>query len=81
MTLQIIAYFYILYSRLNRITYSKVLPVESLHYIKIIVLKFVCLSRFECLSATDEKHFCAFSCMRFFHTNHTHATPKPFMCI
>jgi len=33
------------------------------YYLKKIVLKFVCLSRLEWLSATDEKHFCEFSCM------------------
>jgi len=41
----------------------------SLYYIKKIVLKMFCLSRFEWLSATDEKDFCEFSCMRIFHTN------------
>ena len=34
---------------------------QILYNIKIIVLKFVCLSRFEWLSATDERHVCEFS--------------------
>jgi len=36
--------------------------IYILYNIKIIVLKFVCLSPFEWLSATDERHFCEFSC-------------------
>ena len=29
---------------------------------EVIVLKFMCLSRFEWLSATDERHICEFLC-------------------
>ena len=38
------------------------MPRRILYNIKIIVLKFVTLSRFEWLSATDERHVCEFSC-------------------
>ena len=38
------------------------LRLNILYYIKIIVLKFVTLSRFGWLSATDERHVCEFSC-------------------
>ena len=52
-------------SRIFRVTLCAIDVLPTVYYIKKIVLKFVCLSRFEWLSATDEKHFCNFHVCEF----------------